>query len=89
MAGVPNTGTNATIPGTWGDSITPSTEVLARSCRGVYVGVTGHLVVRHTGTTGFSTYENVAAGMPFPVQVDMVLAYATTAQTAGKIVGMG
>lgn len=89
MAGVPNSGTNATVPAAWGDSITPSTEVMARQCRAVYVGVAGHLVVRHVGTTGFSTYENVAAGAPFPVQADMIMAYSSTAATAGKLVAMG
>lgn len=84
----PNFGVNATVPGVFGDAVTPSTSVLGRPTRALYIGVSGHVVCRHVGATENSTYENVPVGV-FPVQVDMVLAHATTANTAGKIVAMG
>lgn len=88
MTSVSNWSANATVPAAFGDAITPSTSELGRPVRSVYVGVTGHLVVRHCGATAYTTYENVPVGV-HPVQVDMVLAHATTALTAGKLVGMG
>ena len=66
-------------PATKGIAVTPSDTVnLANVCRGLYVGVTGNVVVVHAdGTT--VTYVSLAAGVVHPIQAFRINNTNTTA----------
>ena len=69
----------ATFPAEKAVAVTPhNTNTFART-RGVFVGVTGDLVVRFAGDTANVTLKNVAAGVTHPWSIDRVIATGTTA----------
>ena len=73
-----------TFPGEKAVSITKSDSTVFAATRGLYVGVTGDLVVLFAGDTATVTLKNVAAGVTHPWSVTKVMA----ATTATDIVGI-
>jgi hypothetical protein len=62
-------------------TITPhNTNVLAKMCKGLYVGVAGNVAVRMADGT-LPIFVGVPAGAILPIQFDKVLVTGTTATT--------
>lgn len=72
------------FPGEKAVAITKSDSTVFAATRGLYVGVTGDLVVLFAGDTATVTLKNVAAGVTHPWSVTKVMA----ATTATDIVGI-
>lgn len=66
-----------------GAAITPSDSTVIPTTRGVYVGVSGNVAVRHADGTLF-TYVSAAVG-EHPWQVDKVFSTGTTASSLGAM----
>jgi len=60
-------------------AVTPSDSSVIPPTRGLFIGVTGNVVVRHVNGD-IATYSNVAVGV-LPVQVNRVYSTSTTATT--------
>lgn len=60
--------------------VTPNDTAAFRHTRGLYVGVTGNIKVRHAQYAKDQTYSNVPVGL-YPWSVDMVYSTGTTASS--------
>ena len=61
-------------------AVTPSDTVdIRKGSRGLYVGVSGDVIVHPQGSDTAVTFTGLAAGIIHPIAVDRVLATGTTA----------
>lgn len=59
--------------------ISAADATLTRNTRGLYVGVTGDVVVQFVGDAGSVTLTGLAGGMWHPMQIQKVVKVGTTA----------
>jgi len=60
-------------------AITKNDSTTFAATRGIYVGVSGDVIVLHAGDSATTTYKSLAAGVFHPISIVKVMSTGTTA----------